>query len=750
MMKSSFLIKNLLLPSFSLVRSAVVEQTEENKPIFDFYFRKFLKVPVDSTVDSTGLTTGLELNQLFDSCDENDLNDYVIRKAPAVVFQYHVVDNCQTEDVGTIDEEFKCDVSCVDSNYELWEYNVTDINDIDVHPHSQNKDGLEAQFVCRPVRVVGSNTREIVDDFADDQWANYYMWTYQPMYYGREKKIFQVDRLFHSCLAKPFESCPSPIDIGASYYTDEGKVKFVDNGLFYRQRLLTSYELNAGQNKIHDKKVGWGKKIAPSGQRVDLEVAIPSQKIRDYFEIFAGTPLPDFASEGWTVEVKLNQTIGDAYFQSADGTGLSTVFDGSSLFLHSFPTNKDRNVFNDQDQDFLFISLQLISKTQGEGGYVFPDDLAVDNVRVFAGEFTNLQCLYDPDNFPAAGVMRNGNQVEYTDGMFFTSLENNYNNVTPVDPFAPSSQTCSGDSDGSESDDAIAWENVPDELKTDELQYFLHGQLSQIKTTFGNEGDTTEYCLTDQTDTSILSYNPVTYNYTTHYDLQWTECENIDITDLNTLSTSEYVAASKQLFTYQRNEVSGIYQLKNHDGDKCVTPFPISASFHENLESCDSWKYFDNAGTFLFLYDCSDQTDGTEVSQEFVYNIDSKKLVSGCAHGLPVGKTDRSEDGSFHAFLTGDTDTLSSGESAELDFGVVESALEGRSLSILLKDEKKKRQKLQKGKKGQNNKSELKITDFGKTRAPRINLKSGFEAEDSPKSKVPNWIFYDAEYSMNG
>lgn len=619
-----------MLPSFSL--AAIIEQGDASRA-YDSYFTKILKIPKDSIPNNdSNINTGLELNYLFDGCYESDLTNYVIRSGVS----NQNIENCGPSEADA--DDLICDLSC-DEHYDLWEYHK------DHGPNSNDSYGFRKRpyspwlpdynflpkFVCRKFK----NGR--------------YFWYYQPNYFGIATDFIDNNYLFQTCQSKMEvnPNCPQGLE------------------LFGGQHVLNIEKMakrKKPQEKIFLNEIDFSENFRIAN--VAISIHNPSLLISNVFSAFDEFTNLNFTGLGWTVEIKFNQAI-TGFFQSYDGTGLSTVSDGSSVFLHSLAEDWHRAKIVSGER--FSLGFQLISEKSVDSN--LPSDLAIDSIRIIPGEFSNLQCLYDQD-FDSAGVINEfGKQVKF--GGDDEELENKFDGIIPVFPGFEAKcvkNTIDGDT----------WENVPSELQTEELENFMTGKLTQIRTTFA---DSVDYCLTNQDDTNILSYNPFSQQYTTHHSVRWIECgkDNETITD-------------SQFFQYQKNDF-GIYQIKSSSGDnQCLTPFPLIAELHENLNSCDTWKYFENAGTFLFLYDCLDQ----EESQSFHYDIDTQKLFSGCDHKLPLGKVSKA-DGSFHAFLSGDSQTLTSASSVKLEFG----------------------------------------QDLG------ITLKSGFIGELDADPSVPEWIFVD-------
>jgi hypothetical protein len=94
----------------------------------------------------------------------------------------------------------------------------------------------------------------------------------------------------------------------------------------------------------------------------------------------------------------------------------------------------------------------------------------------------------------------------------------------------------------------------------------------------------------------------------------------------------------------------------------CLTPLPVDASTHANLDSCDTWTSFTGVGSYLFSLPCN-VADGSQVFT-FLNSANglSKIFQSGCVHGLFLGATGQ------RGILTGDSYTF---PTAEIVTGIV-------------------------------------------------------------------------------
>lgn len=213
--------------------------------------------------------------------------------------------------------------------------------------------------------------------------------------------------------------------------------------------------------------------------------------------------------------------------------------------------------------------------------------------------------------------------------------------------------------------------NIPVDMQEPNLMSFLNGNPSQIKGVINGQ----TYCLSAQDSSAMAVYNPSEGNFTTENELLWKGCLEVDIENMDTYSSSEIMSFSNQLFIY--DHISNNIQLYL-DETSCVTPMPISESFHTNLDSCDVWNLLPKAGTYLFMSQCGSNPDA--LAQQFQYNYQNKYLESKCAHKLPLGKNgyydSQTEQQVIRAFLTESEFTFSTGSSVQIDFTVIAEEIE--------------------------------------------------------------------------
>lgn len=157
-------------------------------------------------------------------------------------------------------------------------------------------------------------------------------------------------------------------------------------------------------------------------------------------------------------------------------------------------------------------------------------------------------------------------------------------------------------------------------------------------------------CLTFSETDTMGAYNPVTTLQGNFPLATWEDCVDSD---------------PRQVFEYSLT--TG--QLINADNGLCLTPLPISVSFHNNLEHCDVWTSdlatLSGAGTYLFAVECitSENIDGSSVYQQYTYDSIEQSLASNCNHGLNLGSVGDDNNG-YSAFLTGHTNTFPSAQVA--------------------------------------------------------------------------------------
>ena len=146
----------------------------------------------------------------------------------------------------------------------------------------------------------------------------------------------------------------------------------------------------------------------------------------------------------------------------------------------------------------------------------------------------------------------------------------------------------------------------------------------QIKPS-GNEN----ICLTYSSSQTMGAYNPASADFSNYVLATWETC-----VDFATNQQFEYELATGRLIA----------------NGQCLTPLPINEQFHENLDPCDTWKFFDGAGTYLFASDCID-TPSPVAYQQFTYDPSGKTLTSNCNHGHLLGSIlDQNQD--YRSFLT--------------------------------------------------------------------------------------------------
>ena len=157
-------------------------------------------------------------------------------------------------------------------------------------------------------------------------------------------------------------------------------------------------------------------------------------------------------------------------------------------------------------------------------------------------------------------------------------------------------------------------------------------------------------CLTFSDTDTMGAYNPVTTLQGNFPLATWEDCVSAD---------------PRQTFEYSLS--TG--QLINSDNGLCLTPLPISAGFHPNLDSCDIWNSdssdLSGAGTYLFAVDCiaSGNIDASSVYQQYTYDSNAQTLSSNCNHGLNLGIVGDDNSG-YSAFLTGSSNTFPSAQVA--------------------------------------------------------------------------------------
>jgi len=215
--------------------------------------------------------------------------------------------------------------------------------------------------------------------------------------------------------------------------------------------------------------------------------------------------------------------------------------------------------------------------------------------------------------------------------------------------------------------------NIPEELQEPNLMSFLNGNPSQIKGLINGK----TFCLSAQNSYSMAVYNPSEgfSNFTVENELLWNECLQVDLENLESLSASELLSFSNQLYIYDYES----NQIRSYiDETQCVTPLPISNAFHKNLGSCDVWNLLPKAGTYLFMTECGANPD--PLAQQFQYNYQNNHLESKCAHNLPLGKNgyydNNSETQVIRAFLSDNEFTFSTGASVAIDFTMISGSNE--------------------------------------------------------------------------
>ena len=158
----------------------------------------------------------------------------------------------------------------------------------------------------------------------------------------------------------------------------------------------------------------------------------------------------------------------------------------------------------------------------------------------------------------------------------------------------------------------------------------------QIKATEINK------CLTIDPTTTISAYNPKTASQGNFPIAIWETCNNFD-----TNQQFEYSLSTGQLIS----------------NGQCLSSLPISSAFHVNLNTCDTWRFFTGAGSYLFAVDCdvAGLTSTIDPGQQFTYDDSSKTLTSNCAHGLHLGAVGNAVDG-YRTFFTDSANTFPSAQ----------------------------------------------------------------------------------------
>lgn len=148
-------------------------------------------------------------------------------------------------------------------------------------------------------------------------------------------------------------------------------------------------------------------------------------------------------------------------------------------------------------------------------------------------------------------------------------------------------------------------------------------------------------CLTfSQTDT-MGAYNPETSEFGNYPLAKWEPCIEFD---------------TSQLFEYtSQNQLVA--------NGLCLTPLPITDTFHPNLDSCDTWNFLPGAGTYLFAIECQniDNNNINNHYQSFSYDSTSQTLTSNCNHGFFLGSVGNTEN-DYKSFLTDSENTFPSAE----------------------------------------------------------------------------------------
>ena len=113
--------------------------------------------------------------------------------------------------------------------------------------------------------------------------------------------------------------------------------------------------------------------------------------------------------------IHFNNSISDSYFQSYYGRNLSTNKKGTFIALTSSDEfSRSLGAGKSFALDF------SIATTNG----VFPEDFGVTDIHLVIGEFSNLQCVTDTDEFTDAGITENGS---------LRKLSNDQDNVNHMD-----------------------------------------------------------------------------------------------------------------------------------------------------------------------------------------------------------------------------------------------------------------------------------------------------------------------------
>ena len=181
-------------------------------------------------------------------------------------------------------------------------------------------------------------------------------------------------------------------------------------------------------------------------------------------------------------------------------------------------------------------------------------------------------------------------------------------------------------------------------------------------------------CLTFSDTIAMTAYNPALNTSAIYPQVTWDTCND----NINSNKP-------QQMFEYNM-KTGQIINVANH---LCLTPLPISNSFHVNLDYCDFWRNgnqeLTGAGTYLFQVECIDEnlivnaTDAANNNnnndfygfQQFTFDPIEQSFASNCAHGLKLGITgqemtsgdsdldDNIESSNYKAFLTSNSDSFS-------------------------------------------------------------------------------------------
>ena len=128
---------------------------------------------------------------------------------------------------------------------------------------------------------------------------------------------------------------------------------------------------------------------------------------------------------GWTMIVKFNSPISNGMFSTYYGQNLSTDKKGTFFAFTSFKGKKSRVLGKSGksfDMDFVLIPSE---------GEVFDEGLEVADIEFVIGEYANLQCLSNDDNYGTAGIIVDNEVMRSDDDSI--SLPPNYCGMVPFE-----------------------------------------------------------------------------------------------------------------------------------------------------------------------------------------------------------------------------------------------------------------------------------------------------------------------------